>query len=147
MKVNENEFTIVTDIDDTIVMHNIESLDKLEITNPYDGTKYWLTPHHEHIALIRQYKAKGYYITAWSNNGARWAETVIKAVGLEDYVDECRCKPLKCIDDKIEPQYIVGNHVYIPFVPKRIYCGSFQSDGQGGNWGNGQETFFIKGNI
>lgn len=116
MKVNEHEFTVVIDCDDTLIMHNFkEKIGAIKITNPYDGAMHVVQKHQRHIELLRQYKAKGYYVTVWSNNGAKWAETVVKALDLEASVDECRCKPLKYIDDCVEASKVVGSHVYIPY--------------------------------
>jgi len=142
MKVNENEFGVVLDCDNTLIMHDFQTnVGTIKIINPYDGAIHFVKIHERHKELLRQYKAKNFHITVWSNNGARWAETVVKALGLEAYVDEVRCKPIKYVDDQADAGHVVGSHVYIPYKEPE-YCfvpyGSGTFTGTSDTGGSGQ---------
>lgn len=117
MQVNRNENNVVVDCDQTLVMHNIEDYGKyVPINISYYGTSNSVVPHYTNIALLKSYKARGFHVTVWSNNGWAWAEQVVKALGLEVYVDAVQTKPCKHIDDKSDVESIVGLRVYIPSI-------------------------------
>ena len=48
---------------------------------------------------MREFKARGHYVIVWSQGGWEWAEAVVKALGLEDLVDEVKTKPQWMVDD------------------------------------------------
>lgn len=64
------------------------------------GQTFYITPHKLHIELVKRYYARGFYIVVWSGNGAHWASQAVKALGLQDYVDDTMGKFVKIIDDK-----------------------------------------------
>lgn len=111
------EHVIGCDLDNTICKwskkHNIPGEGRVEIIDPYSGEKVYLKPHLVHLRLLKQYKARGYAIVAWSKAGVLWAEAVFKAFGIEDLVDMYMSKPEKVIDDKATLEDIVGSRVYL----------------------------------
>jgi len=113
MTVNENEDIVCCDVDLTLVspVQEINMYDIL-ITNPYSGTTKYYKVHHQHIELIKQYKGRGCFVRVWSHGGAKWAETVVKTLGLESYVDSVETKPLKLIDD-MPAEKIFKNVIYL----------------------------------
>lgn len=117
MKVISQESTVFCDVDDTLVMYGIKAkkVQKLvAVTNPHDGSQLYLAPHLGHIRIIKDRKARGSYIVVWSAGGYAWANAVVKALGLEPYVDLVMTKPHMYIDDK-KAQEFMGEHLYIPF--------------------------------
>jgi FMN phosphatase YigB (HAD superfamily) len=103
MIVNKNENRIEIDVDQTLAMHNVEDYPSITPqTIDYYGMPMMITPHHEHIRLLKSYKARGFYILVHSNNGVLHAEKVVKALGLEDFVDEVCTKACKYVDDTKE---------------------------------------------
>lgn len=110
------ESTIFVDCDDTLVMWGKakEGEKVIAITNPHDGTQDYLRPHQGHIRVLKDRKARGSYIVVWSAGGFAWANAVVKALGLESYVDLIMTKPHMYIDDK-KADAIMGEHLYIPY--------------------------------
>lgn len=104
MVVNKNELRAAFDIDETLVMwpddHHMPKEGRVEITCPYDGkTVFYLVPHTQHINLLIASKKRGHEVIAWSQNGWAWAEKVVQALELEEYVDKVESKILKYFDD------------------------------------------------
>lgn len=114
MKIIENELTAMFDVDETLVMwHRPVSDDSIAVTCPYTNVVDHLVPHKEHIHILKQQKGRGYHVTVWSAGGWLWAKTIVEALGLTDYVDEVRAKPVKAFDDM--PADRILNVIYIPF--------------------------------
>ncbi len=105
MKVYKNELTISFDTDDTLVMWEGNPYEpgegKVKIKDPNDTeTPYrYLMPHVRHINFLKKCHSRGYSVTVWSNGGWAWAESVIRALNLEDFVSKIESKPIKIVDD------------------------------------------------
>lgn len=69
------------------------------------------TPMEKHIAALKQHKAQGNSVIVWSAGGADWAEAVVKALGLEEYVDACMAKPAIYYDD-LDCRQFMGSKTY-----------------------------------
>lgn len=112
MKVIENEQLVFVDCDDTLVMWvpcNKE-FKTVIITDPYDGQKLKLKAHAGHIKVLKDRKARGAFVVVWSAGGYKWANAVVEALGLQDYVDLIASKPFMYIDDK-DAEHIMGEHL------------------------------------
>lgn len=101
MKIIKNENTVFFDVDETLILHQDNNLEddiftiKDEDTNEYLPVKR----HYRHIGYLKKSKARGRFVVVWSANGHKWAETVVKALGLKKYVDLCMTKPTVYFDD------------------------------------------------
>ena len=74
---------------------------------------YYLVPHVHHVNLIKNLKeASDFAIIVWSQGGFVWAEMVVKALGLEAYVDACVDKPFRYYDD-LPCEQFMGERSYI----------------------------------
>lgn len=110
------------DVDDTLLIYEkdlpadrLHEVFELSIEDrPFFSTR--VAPHHEHIERLKEHKAWGNGVIVWSRSGFEWAETAVKALGLENYVDACLAKPMYYYDDKPCCK-ILGEHRYI--VPVR----------------------------
>jgi FMN phosphatase YigB (HAD superfamily) len=103
------------DVDDTLLSWNAtdEQVEKHGILftcpagkNLIDGevvdSPSWterLVPHRKHIEQLKKHKSRHSLIIVWSAAGSDWAETVVKTLGLEQYVDLCISKPTWVYDD------------------------------------------------
>jgi hypothetical protein len=115
MRIIKEELWACVDVDWTLVMHDGEGKRNAILIKSPSGVSKWYVPHRDHIDLIKDWKARGYFITVWSANGWEWAKIVTEALGLEYFVDEVRSKPLKHVDDKTDSVEIIGPRIYIPF--------------------------------
>jgi len=113
----DNEFVVVCDIDDTLVMWNDEykqpHAGAMAFLDPYDGSTNYLTPHQKHIDLLRKFKGRGMCVIIWSAAGTQWAKSVINTLGLADFVDVIMTKPSKYIDDLVRAEDILGSRIYL----------------------------------
>lgn len=114
MQVYKKDQMVPFDCDDTLVMWNLEDKSKnIPIECPYTkGVVYHLTPHEEHISLLKKYKARGFTVVVWSAGGVDWAENVVKALKLEEFVDAVFTKPCRYVDD-LHCEKWMGCRVYI----------------------------------
>lgn len=123
MIINEKENIVCYDVDDTLVMwgSNFDSpyddngvIDpkRKAFIDPYDNSTNYLTPHKKHIGLLKKHKGRGCMVVVWSAAGVKWAESIIKELGLEEYVDVVTTKPSKYVDD-LPGSEILGTRIYL----------------------------------
>lgn len=109
----QNEHIAAFDVDDTLILWDEEVKD-IYINCPYTGKSEAVTKHKQHINQIIKNKARGSAIIVWSAAGYKWAEAVVKALELEEYVDLILSKPIKFFDDMPAEQVLV-NRVYLEY--------------------------------
>lgn len=113
-QIIKNEQNIYFDVDDTLVIWGKVPKGKkaIAITDPYDGTQHYLMPHAGHIKVLKDRKARGATIHVWSSAGWRWAEVVVKALGIEKHVDFVLSKPIMYVDD-LQAHEVLGERLYL----------------------------------
>ncbi len=93
---------IYVDVDDTLISWDsvyLPSTGKIQVTD-IDGTIFYFKPNTNLIERIKKHKKVGKEtIVVWSQSGWQWAEIVVTALGLEDYVDLVISKPDIYYDD------------------------------------------------
>lgn len=110
MNIIENENIVCYDTDDTLVKWpdnyttpyapaGTFEYNRKCFTDPYDNSSNYLIPHEKHIALLKKHKGRGQFVIVWSAAGVKWAESVVKTLNLESYVDLIMTKPTKLVDD------------------------------------------------
>lgn len=107
---------IYFDVDETLVFwrtDNYNDDDLVKVVDPYMRTDIVkMVPHKRNIDLLKRNKGQGRTVVVWSAGGCLWAESVVKSLGLEEYVDLIVAKPSVYVDDK--PMEIWGlNRVYL----------------------------------
>lgn len=119
MLLIDNEQVIGCDVDDTLVMWDdsydnskVMSSNRIAVVDPYTGKTVFLTPHRRHIDLVRKFFIRGKTVVFWSQQGAKWAETIVKALGLEHDNAVIMTKPSAYIDDLPCTEWM-GNRIYI----------------------------------
>lgn len=135
MKVIRSSRIVMFDVDDTLVIWDWRALNPDGIGLIKIGTEHVL-PHTRHIELMRQFKARGHTVVVWSQGGHEWAESVVKALGLEDQVDLVMDKPNWYVDDLHVSAWMrapVYLHPYDPHKDKR--------------WGTEDEEDILKGEL
>lgn len=125
MQVIKHELRAVCDVDETLIQTGTsyknygDALSVLHSTGPdkcrmvsyYKDYKI-VYPKYPTISFLKSLKERGYHITVQSNNGWEWAENVVKALHLEDYVDIVCTKSSKCIDDSRDFLHIMGTVIH-----------------------------------
>lgn len=100
---SEEKTHIYFDVDDTLLLwgYRANHPKAIEVPFPYPwGTgSEFLIPHEDHIAALKEHKAKGRVVVVWSAGGAAWAQAAVKALKLEAHVDFVLAKPDKYYDD------------------------------------------------
>lgn len=103
MQVIDNSHVVCFDVDDTLIHwpwpgDNMPEGSTL-ITVGLNSYTTQVLANNTHIELLKRYKAKGKFIIVWSKSGHKWAEAVVKALGLIDRVNLVLSKPEKYVDD------------------------------------------------
>ncbi len=113
-KVIENENISSFDVDNTLVMwdKDYKTPGKGKIQLSYGNEDVFLRPHNFHSTFLKHCYNRGDYVEVWSKNGAKWAEQVVVALGLQEHVNVVRAKPNRYIDDKSDIDSILGSRVY-----------------------------------
>ena len=124
MKVIKSHRTIFYDVDDTLVIWNWKAVDPegsglIAIRDTQSNHTEHLLPHQRHIELLKQFKARGHTIVVWSQGGWQWAETVVRALGLEKLVDIVISKPDWYVDDLPASAFMGGNIYKHPTDPSK----------------------------
>lgn len=86
------------DVDDTLIMWHHPEADT-KIVDPHDEWTGYFKVHEPHVEKIKKCKEEGKVVIVWSQTGGDWADAVVRALGLEGYVDLCRGKPTEIYDD------------------------------------------------
>lgn len=103
-----------TDVDDTLIMWSIpEGYTGPLVETNLDGFKDKGIPNFHAIANLKKMKARGYAIVVWSAGGSEWAESVVKALHLEKYVNVVMPKIDFHLDDVSDPVDKIGKWQYI----------------------------------
>ena len=103
-----------SDVDDSLIMWRIPQgyTGPLVETN-LDGFKDVGIPNQHAINHLKKMKARGYSVVVWSAGGSEWADAVVQALGLEDYVDVVMPKIDFHLDDVSDPVDKIGKWQYI----------------------------------
>ena len=111
MLVLNTDNAIFFDVDDTLVMWGESDLYKrqLVVKDPYFIIEETLYINEAHVKLLKRCKFRGKFIVVWSHGGYKWAESVVKALELEEYVDLILTKMEDYVDDLNIEQWTVKN--------------------------------------
>ena len=101
MKVYKSDQAAYFDVDDTLVIWQYPpNTDETKLVEFKNGEfSQYLLPHQKHIEVLKEFKIRGQMVVVWSQGGHAWAETVVRTLGLEPYVDLVLCKPKWYFDD------------------------------------------------
>ena len=103
-----------SDVDDTLIMWRIpEGYNGPLVETNLDGFKDKGIPNEHAIYHLKKMKARGYAVVVWSAGGSEWADAVVTALGLRDYVDVTMPKIDFHLDDVADPADKIGKWQYI----------------------------------
>lgn len=110
----EGENIVACDVDETLILWHSDcpTEQKISITCPYGGDTRLFKVHQPHVDFLKKNKGRGNTIIVWSAAGVLWAEAVVKALSIGDYVDYILSKPSKLIDD-LTPNEIFPCRIYL----------------------------------
>lgn len=121
MKVCKTLDAVYFDVDNTLVMHDRgEDIDcdieYLFLLNPYADESRFYAPNEDNILELKRCKNQGRTVVVWTHGGPKWAETVVKALELEKYVDFILPKVEIYVDDiPIEQWQFINKYHKQPF--------------------------------
>ena len=117
MNVASAEATIFFDVDDTLIFwdenYRQPFSGALPIQCPHDGMITYHRVHERHVGFLKKQAKKGYSVVVWSAAGTKWAKAVVDALNIESYVDYVTAKPVKWVDDKVDPCDVLGSRIYL----------------------------------
>jgi len=118
LMILKSDNLIYFDVDETLVFwrtDNYNDSDLIKVPDPYmrEGQSFVkMVPHKRNIDLLKRNKGQGRSVVVWSAGGVFWAESVIKTLKLENYVDLIIAKPSVYVDDR--PMETWGlNRIYL----------------------------------
>lgn len=103
--VLKSDNLIYFDVDETLVFwrtDNYHEDDLIKVKDPYArGNEFIkMVPHQRNINLLKRVHGQGRTVVVWSAGGVFWAESVVKTLKLESYVDLIISKPYTYVDDR-----------------------------------------------
>lgn len=110
------------DIDETLVlMDNIDTnhLDTITISCDRYNIFAIVFPHKEHIQRLKDHAARGHKVFIWSAGGWKWAQAVVKALKLEQYVYAIVPKGPWIWDDKMPNDFLSRSYIQPPQSSKK----------------------------
>jgi hypothetical protein len=103
-----------SDVDDTLIMWSIpQGYDGPLVETNLDGFKDKGIPNTHAIEHLKKMKARGYAVIVWSAGGSEWADAVVTALGLEEFVDITMPKIDFHLDDVPDASDKIGKWQYI----------------------------------
>jgi beta-phosphoglucomutase-like phosphatase (HAD superfamily) len=112
MKSNP-ECPITFDVDQTLVLEGYTGLENdVTIQHPHRKELIKRKTHIKHVELLIDHAKRGYEVIVWSGNGKAWADAVVDALGIREYVNHTMTKPVKYVDDLKVEQWMTS-HIYL----------------------------------
>jgi len=98
MKTLESDKIVCFDVDDTLITQDFHE-EGVEVVVECNGYKTDVLIINNNIDSLKKHKRQGQTVIVWSAAGHKWAESVVKALNLEKYVDYVMSKPNWYYDD------------------------------------------------
>lgn len=99
----KNENVDPYDVDGTLVLHEnpdtIPEEERAYIPDPVSNEKIVVRINRPMIRLLKESRARGSFVIVWSRGGYAWANNVIRALKLNNYVHLIISKPMAYFDD------------------------------------------------
>lgn len=115
MKTIETANAIYFDVDGTLIRdaYDGEEVCAFPVPHPYRGNaQVWKVKMHRNIDLLKDMSTRGRIIVVWSQAGYQWADAVVRALDLQNFVDLVIEKPIAYVDD-LESQEFMGQRIFL----------------------------------
>ena len=98
--------------------------------NPEDCGVVWIHGkmfyvNEYNVAYLKKFADRNHAIIVWSGSGVAWAQAVVRALGLTDYVHAVLSKPSYYIDDIKDPKVWIGKHRFYTLEGIAIHARDF----------------------
>ncbi len=113
MIIVESDKAAYFDVDETLVLMDDVDLSRPEVIRIIDKSNNinaYAIPHKAIISQMRKHHSRGHIIFVWSAGGYKWANAVVRALGLETLVYAIVPKGWVW-DDKTPNEFLI--HCYI----------------------------------
>jgi len=114
--------SVFSDVDDTLIMWEPEGgnfknhPEAIEID--MFGTKKLFLPMWDNIQKLKIFYERGYEVVVWSLSSKEWADKVVDALGIREWVDYCVSKPDFYLDDREVDHFMLPEkRIYYPHKP------------------------------
>lgn len=105
-----------SDVDGTLVEHLAVKTDKsIEVPDFVTGNTIVVTPNEPMIRILKEEHARGAFVIVWSKGGNQWANDVVNALGIREYVHLIMTKPSAYGDDKSVESWLT-DRIFIPYT-------------------------------
>lgn len=93
--------TLYCDVDDTLLFADAKTPDQLRTgsNKVILNGRVWYA-HPGHVDILKDFYARGHHVVVWSAGGSDWAEAVVRALELTEWVTLVAPKPTWMIDDR-----------------------------------------------
>lgn len=108
------------DVDDTLLMWKDLEPSDTTVTTECRGRLDICAVNTHNVALLKNLAKRGYSIVVWTLAGSDWAEAVVKALELEEFVDIVTEKPTIYVDDRKDPRDWIGKYGYYKSNGERV---------------------------
>lgn len=99
----DGDRVLMVDVDDTLVMWNVSEYRAKDDPNykfvQLDSGAITVLENKKNINTLIKFKKLGYTVVVWSQSGKDWAEKVVNALDINQYVDLIMTKPSYYLDD------------------------------------------------
>jgi hypothetical protein len=118
MTTIERDGVVCFDVDSTLVEEKFLNkkdivMDVIEIPHPLRGCELtYRLPLKRNIQLLKDMHTRGRFIVVWSQAGWQWADAVVRALELQNFVDLIIEKPIAYVDD-LECQQFMGQRIFL----------------------------------
>lgn len=104
------ENVVAFDCDGTLIL--LHKNPNLTIIDPYDGMEHHVRIHARHLKLLKDRRARGCWTVVWSANGKAWAQAVVNALKVQEFVCDVQAKPQAIVDD-LTAEEVFPNRIFI----------------------------------
>lgn len=115
MIVTYSESVVYFDVDGTLIVDatHLPEHRHVNVYDPIEDKIIKFRVHEPMVRLLKEEHHRGSYVVVWSRGGHAWAESVVRALGLEPCVHQVMSKPTAYFDDVLIEDWL-KYRVFLP---------------------------------